>query len=601
MHSRMAGPSRSHRAARGPSMARQGGRAQWAGYSSRPGAGSSPACSRWAPSCSASRPFDPNRLYWMSRHFVWLIPVVNLGIFLAMGFVGVIARVAWPRGARLAARARPVRADDPAGAPGRLSPDLHRGLRGGGAGDRRTARPADRAARADVPPDRAVQFARGRGDRAGACGRALGGRRHRAFARAGAPLPRRGSPNVLLIVLDTVAAGHLSLYGYGRPTSTTLVELAERGIRFDAAVATSSWTLPSHATMFTGRWLHELSVGWLTPLDRTHPTLAEFLGGRGYATAGFIANTAYCASDSGLGRGFTVYEDLHLPRVHGAQDRRAGQSAAEGPQPDRAVRGRPGRRWPAGSRPCKRSGVRLSSIARGPPGSIASCSTGSRIGQQPDRPFFAFLNYFGCAYPYELPPGRMHRFGDERPDERRRETISRLGRIWTRRAWRGPDLPFADRRLRRLHRRSRRAAREAARRAAADAGSSSRPGSSIAADHGESFGEHAGVFCHGTSLYQTELHVPLLIVPPGGARRVASSRRRSACATWRRRSSTCSISGRIPRSPAPRWHAAGVDRPRRRGRRRILDSRPGRARPRRRALPRCVRAAPEDLAHGCVE
>jgi arylsulfatase A-like enzyme len=38
----------------------------------------------------------------------------------------------------------------------------------------------------------------------------------------------------------------------------------------------------------------------------------------------------------------------------------------------------------------------------------------------------------------------------------------------------------------------------------------------IASDHGESFGEHAGVFCHGTSLYQTEVHVPLLIVPPGG-------------------------------------------------------------------------------------
>ena len=38
----------------------------------------------------------------------------------------------------------------------------------------------------------------------------------------------------------------------------------------------------------------------------------------------------------------------------------------------------------------------------------------------------------------------------------------------------------------------------------------------IASDHGESFGEHVGVFGHGTSLYQTELHVPLLIVPPGG-------------------------------------------------------------------------------------
>ena len=119
----------------------------------------------------------------------------------------------------------------------------------------------------------------------------------------------------LLIVLDTVAAGHLSLHGYERPTSTTLVELAERGIRFDAAQATSSWTLPSHATMFTGRWLHELSVGWLHPLDRAWPTLAEFLGARGYATAGFIANTAYCASDSGLDRGFTRYRRLHLSRA----------------------------------------------------------------------------------------------------------------------------------------------------------------------------------------------------------------------------------------------------------------------------------------------
>ena len=38
----------------------------------------------------------------------------------------------------------------------------------------------------------------------------------------------------------------------------------------------------------------------------------------------------------------------------------------------------------------------------------------------------------------------------------------------------------------------------------------------IASDHGESFGEHAGVFCHGTSLYQTELHVPLIVLPPAG-------------------------------------------------------------------------------------
>ncbi len=127
------------------------------------------------------------------------------------------------------------------------------------------------------------------------------------------PLPPGGSPNVLLVVMDTVAAEHLSLNGYARPTSNTLVELAGRGIRFDSARSTCSWTLPSHASMFTGKWYHEVSTGWLTPLDSTYPTLAEFLGRRGYATSAFTANYTYCAHDSGLARGFTHFEDHYFP------------------------------------------------------------------------------------------------------------------------------------------------------------------------------------------------------------------------------------------------------------------------------------------------
>ena len=68
--------------------------------------------------------------------------------------------------------------------------------------------------------------------------------------------------------------------------------------------------------MFTGRWPHELSAGWLTPLDRTSPTLAEFLGWHGYATAGFTANQEYCAvPDSGLARGFSLFEDYIFPEL----------------------------------------------------------------------------------------------------------------------------------------------------------------------------------------------------------------------------------------------------------------------------------------------
>ena len=48
---------------------------------------------------------------------------------------------------------------------------------------------------------------------------------------------------------------------------------------------------------------------WLTPLRTGAPLLAEYMGSRGYATAGFVANTGYCSYDTGLARGFTHYED----------------------------------------------------------------------------------------------------------------------------------------------------------------------------------------------------------------------------------------------------------------------------------------------------
>jgi hypothetical protein len=126
---------------------------------------------------------------------------------------------------------------------------------------------------------------------------------------AALPAAPSGAPNVLLIVLDTVRADHLSLYGYERDTTPNLKRLARKGIRFDQAQSTASWTLPSHASMLTGRWPHEMTAGLEGPLDGTHRTLAEALRARGYATAGFVANTTYCSAETGLNRGFLHYED----------------------------------------------------------------------------------------------------------------------------------------------------------------------------------------------------------------------------------------------------------------------------------------------------
>ena len=141
------------------------------------------------------------------------------------------------------------------------------------------------------------------------------GDRLKQAREAGRPLPPANSPNVLLIVLDTVRADHLSLYGYERPTTPVLERLAKRGIRFDEARATAPWTLPSHASMFTGRWPHELGEKWMTPLRGNFPTLAEYLGDHGYATAGFVANVGYCSQETGLARGFTHYEDYVLEKL----------------------------------------------------------------------------------------------------------------------------------------------------------------------------------------------------------------------------------------------------------------------------------------------
>src|SRR5262249_38051197 len=90
--------------------------------------------------------------------------------------------------------------------------------------------------------------------------------RTEARALAARPVPPSGSPNVLLLILDTVAARHMSLYGYTHPTTPNLERWAREGVVFDRAFSTTSWTLPSHGSMFTGNYPWELSTDWMSPL-----------------------------------------------------------------------------------------------------------------------------------------------------------------------------------------------------------------------------------------------------------------------------------------------------------------------------------------------
>jgi arylsulfatase A-like enzyme len=137
----------------------------------------------------------------------------------------------------------------------------------------------------------------------------LGTNRWREWSAMRALPSRTGSSNVLLLVLDTVRSFSMSAYGYARTTTPTLERLANEGVRFERAFATSGWTLPSHASMFTGRYAHEIRTGPGFPLPDGVPTLAEALTAAGYATGGFVANLNYTSWEHGVGRGFIRYED----------------------------------------------------------------------------------------------------------------------------------------------------------------------------------------------------------------------------------------------------------------------------------------------------
>jgi len=130
-------------------------------------------------------------------------------------------------------------------------------------------------------------------------------------------------PNVVLIVLDTVRADHLSCYGYALPTTPRIDALAAAADRYATVESTAPWTLPSHASMFTGlaTFQHGADAGRGADgeifdgraLSPEHVTLAEALHDAGYRTAGFVANPIYLSPAYGFAQGFDDYAVERLP------------------------------------------------------------------------------------------------------------------------------------------------------------------------------------------------------------------------------------------------------------------------------------------------
>jgi len=119
-----------------------------------------------------------------------------------------------------------------------------------------------------------------------------------------------GGTNVVLVIVDTLRADHVGAYGYDKPTTPNVDQLAERGFVFEQAVANCSWTRPSIASMLTGTWPRETGV-YKEQFDALSPevvTLAEMFQARGHATYGVTSNPSI-NEVFGFARGFDQYGD----------------------------------------------------------------------------------------------------------------------------------------------------------------------------------------------------------------------------------------------------------------------------------------------------
>ncbi len=278
-------------------------------------------------------------------------------------------------------------------------------------------------------------------------------------------------PNFILIVLDTTRADHLSLYGYPRPTTPNLERFAEHALRFEHAYSTGAWTVPSHASLFTG--LLPMTHGATQEtsyLADGFQTLAERLREVGYQTASFSDNP-YVSTLTNLVQGFETAREMW----------------------------REGRTYEGNGLPHPIN-LRVMEWLR---------------QRDSARPYFIFINYMEPHWPYVAPRFYQDRFLPKSvPDEtrraadfpkqawylRREEIPGSL--LAVRRGLYDAEIAYADAILGDLLSQLR------------GAGAWDDAWIVVTADHGESLGDHGHVG-HALMLYDTLIHVPLLVRRPG--------------------------------------------------------------------------------------
>jgi len=271
---------------------------------------------------------------------------------------------------------------------------------------------------------------------------------------------RRPGANLILISIDTLRADRLGVYGYERGTSPNLDALARRSVVFRNAIAEASWTLPSHATLFSGTLpsTHG-AVRFLRRIPPKLTTLTEVLAERGYRNFGLVAG-GFVGRAYGFARGFEEYDESSKRTFDETID-----AALD----------------------------RIRSLSR-------------------DESFFLFLHTFQVHCPYRVDSQAYQRFA-ARPDDPGRfdpfcqdaifhperytpEQVQVLSDRYDAAIWRVDEALGGF--LRELE----------------QMGKLQDSVLVVTSDHGEEFSEH-GALGHGVSLYAEVIRVPLILTAPG--------------------------------------------------------------------------------------
>jgi arylsulfatase len=283
-----------------------------------------------------------------------------------------------------------------------------------------------------------------------------------------------GKPNVILIVADTLRAdaAEWSRQQGGR---SGLAQLAKDGAVFDRTYAQASWTRPSVATILTSQYpsVHG-TVRKLDFLSDSALTLAEVFKDQGYWTSAFTTNINV-APIFNFQQGFDEFHYLEPSFYFGATDSATKLAVYKGL---RAAREK------------LSSKIWVQNFYQD--AAVVDANVDAWLGSTPPEPFFLFVHYMDPHDPYfELPyNGRgVARVSTPEPAAERADELHTL--------YKG-GVRYLDGYIQELVERLQRS------------GVYERSIIAITADHGEEFHEHGG-WWHGTSLYEDQLHVPLII------------------------------------------------------------------------------------------